>query len=198
MRLSIPFVVAGALALGTATASAQDINWDKVDAAFGRKAAVSGDVIATDSRARISPSRSTAYDQAALALGGWVAFKPAHGGAMVMGDLVLLDSEIEPVTTALIHNGLEITAIHNHVLRGNPATYYLHVGGHGDPEKMATSILQALQSSGTPLTPPAAPSQPAIDSTPRSSTRLSGSRGSRTAASISSRCRAAIRSRKAA
>jgi len=76
---------------------------------------------------------------------------------------VLLDSEIEPVMTALIHNGLEITAIHNHVLRGNPATYYMHVGGHGDPEKMATSILQALQSSGTPLTPPDAPSQPAID-----------------------------------
>jgi hypothetical protein len=65
---------------------------------------------------------------------------------MVMGDLVLLESEINPVMTALIHNGLEITAIHNHVLRGNPATFYMHVGGHGDPANIATAILQALQS----------------------------------------------------
>jgi hypothetical protein len=99
-----------------------------------------------------------------LALGGWIAFKPAHGGAMVMGDLVLLESEINPVMAALIQNGLEITAIHNHVLRGSPATFYMHVGGHGDANKMATAILQALQSSKTPLTPPTPPaSQPAID-----------------------------------
>ena len=164
MRLSIPFVVAGALALGTATASARDINWDKVDAALGRKAAVSGDVHRYGfPRTDLTVTVDGVTIKPALALGGWVAFKPAHDGAMVMGDLVLLDSEIEPVMTALIQNGLEITAIHNHVLRGNPATYYMHVGGHGDPEKMATSILQALQSSGTPLTPPAAPSQPAID-----------------------------------
>ena len=164
MRLSIPFVVAGALALGTATASARDINWDKVDAALGRKAAVSGDVHRYGfPRTDLTVTLDGVTIKPALALGGWVAFKPAHDGAMVMGDLVLLDSEIEPVMTALIHNGLEITAIHNHVLRGNPATYYMHVGGHGDPEKMATSILQALQSSGTPLTPPAAPSQPAIE-----------------------------------
>src|SRR5205085_10188817 len=57
-----------------------------------------------------------------------------------------------------------ITAVHNHVLRASPATFYLHVGGHGDPAKIATTILQALQSSKTPLAPPAAsPTQPAID-----------------------------------
>jgi Domain of Unknown Function (DUF1259) len=50
----------------------------------------------------------------ALALGGWIAFKPAHGGAMIMGDLVLLESEINPVMLKLIANGLEITAVHNH------------------------------------------------------------------------------------
>ena len=77
---------------------------------------------------------------------------------------MLLEAEINPVMKVLIENGLEVTAIHNHVLRGNPTTFYMHVGGHGDPEKMATAILQALQSSKTPLTPPAAPpSQPAIE-----------------------------------
>jgi hypothetical protein len=165
MRVFISTVIAGVLALGVAPASAQEINWEKVDAALGRKATVSGDVHRYGfPRTDLSVTLDGVTIKPALALGGWVAFKPAHGGAMVMGDLVLLDSEITPVMTALIHNGLEITALHNHILRGNPATYYLHVGGHGDPEKMATAILQALQGSKTPLAPAAPPaSQPAVD-----------------------------------
>src|SRR5262249_56581376 len=100
----------------------------------------------------------------AVALGGWIAFKPAHGGVMAMGDVVLLETEINPVMTKLIEGGLEITAIHNHVLRGNPATFYMHVGGHGDPVKMATVIREALSASKTPLAPPAAAAAPpAID-----------------------------------
>lgn len=165
MRLFMPLIVTGALAFGMTTASAQEVNWEKVDAALGRKAAVTGDVHRYGfPRTDLNVTLDGVTIKPALALGGWIAFKPAHGGAMVMGDLVLLDSEIAPVMAALIHNGLEITAVHNHVLRGNPATYYMHVGGHGDPERMATAILQALQSSKTPLAPPAAPaSQPAID-----------------------------------
>jgi Domain of Unknown Function (DUF1259) len=99
----------------------------------------------------------------ALALGGWSAFKPMPGGAMVMGDLVLLDTEINPVMAKLIENGLEITAVHNHVLRGNPGTFYMHIGGHGDPVKLATAIHAGLAESKTPLTAPAAASPPAID-----------------------------------
>jgi biotin operon repressor len=99
-----------------------------------------------------------------LALGGWAAFKPMHGGAMVMGDLVLLETEVNPVMAKLIENGVDITAVHNHVLRANPATFYMHIGGQGDPVKLATAIRTALAESKTPLTPPAAPaSPPAID-----------------------------------
>jgi hypothetical protein len=87
----------------------------------------------------------------ALALGGWVAFKPAHGGAMIMGDLVLLETEINPVMAKLIEGGLQITAVHNHLLRANPATFYMHVGAHGDPGKMAGVIREALSLSKTPL-----------------------------------------------
>jgi hypothetical protein len=66
--------------------------------------------------------------------------------------------------TKLIENGLEITAVHNHVLRANPATFYMHVGGHGDPVKMATAIREALAASKTPLDPPAAAAPPpAVD-----------------------------------
>jgi hypothetical protein len=99
-----------------------------------------------------------------LALGGWAAFKPMHGGAMVMGDLVLLEAEINPVMAKLIENGLEVTAIHNHVLRSTPLPFYMHVGGHGDPVKLATALRTALAESKTPLTPPAAAATPpAID-----------------------------------
>ena len=159
------FAATSAIVLATTSASAQAVNWDKVDAALGRKAAVTGDVHRYGfPRTDLNVTLDGVTIKPALALGGWLAFKPAHGGAMVMGDLVLLEAEINPVLSALIQNGLEITAIHNHVLRGNPATFYMHVGGHGDPEKLATTIVQALRSSKTPLTPPAAPaSQPAID-----------------------------------
>src|SRR5439155_8828873 len=99
-----------------------------------------------------------------LALGGWVAFKPAHDGAMVMGDLVLLESEINPVMLKLIAGGLAITAVHNHLLRASPATFYMHVGGHGDPAKMAAVIRSALAASKTPFDPPVtSAAAPAID-----------------------------------
>ena len=165
MRATLPFFTAGAILASVATASAQSIDWSKVDEALGRKAAISGDVHRYGfPRTDLTVTLDGVTIKPTLALGGWVAFKPAHGGAMVMGDLVLLESEITPVMTALIHNGLEITAIHNHVLRGSPATFYMHVGGHGDPAKMATAIVQALQSSKTPLAPPApAATPPAID-----------------------------------
>jgi len=64
-----------------------------------------------------------------LALGGWVAFQPMHGAAMVMGDLVLLETEINPVMAKLPQSGLDITAVHNHLLRATPAPFYMHVGG---------------------------------------------------------------------
>src|SRR5205807_1088717 len=147
------------------SAAAQEVDWGKVDAALGRKAAVTADVHRYGfPRSDLSVTLDGVAIKPALALGGWVAFKPAHGGAMVMGDLLLLESEIAPVMTTLIQNGLEITAVHNHLLRASPATFYMHVGGHGDPAKIATTLVQALQASKTPLTPPTAPaSQPAID-----------------------------------
>jgi len=147
-------------------ASAQEIDWKKVDEAIGRSAAVvSGDVHRYGfPRTDLTVTLDGVTIKPALALGGWTAFKPMHGGAMVMGDLVLLETEINPVMAKLIENGIEITAVHNHVLRANPATFYMHIGGHGDPVKLATAIRAGLAESKTPLTPPTAPaSPPAID-----------------------------------
>jgi hypothetical protein len=148
-------------------ARAADIDWKKVDAALGKSAAVSGDIHRYGlPRSDLKVTLEGVTIKPALALGGWVAFAPMHGEAMLMGDLVLLETEITPVMTRLLDSGLDITAIHNHILRASPATFYMHVGGHGDPEKMAAAIRAALASaSKTPFDPsPAAPGPaPAID-----------------------------------
>jgi len=152
-------------AMASATAAnAQNIDWQKVDAAIGRGAAVAGDVHRYGfPRTDLQVTVDGVAIRPTFALGGWAAFKPAHDGAMVMGDLVLLDTEIAPVMSKLIENGVEISAVHNHVLRGNPATYYMHIGGHGDPVKLATAIRTALAESKTPLTAPTPGTPPAID-----------------------------------
>ena len=148
-----------------AAAHAQDVDWQKVDETLGRKPAVSGDVHRYGfPRSDLSVTLDGVTIKPALALGGWVAFKPAHGGAMIMGDLVLLETEINPVMAKMIANGLQITAVHNHLLRASPATFYMHVAGHGDPGKLASAIHDALAESKTPLTiaAPANP-PPAVD-----------------------------------
>src|ERR1700712_2022302 len=146
-------------------ANAQDIDWNKVDDTLGRKAAVSGDVHRYGfPRTDLTVTLDGVTIKPALALGGWVAFKPAHGGALVMGDLVLLETEINPVMQKQIEAGLGIPAVHNHLLRSSPATFYMHVGGHGDPVKMAAAIHDALAVSKMPLAAPAAATPPpAVD-----------------------------------
>jgi hypothetical protein len=162
MRAVYVLAICAAATIG-GTAKAQEIDWKKVDEALGRSAAVSGDVHRYGfPRSDLTVTLDGITIRPALALGGWAAFKPAHGGAMVMGDLVLLETEINPVMAKLIENGIEITAVHNHVLRANPATFYMHIAGHGDPVKLATALRAGLAASKTPLTGPPA-SQPAID-----------------------------------
>ena len=162
MRFIAAFL-AGAATVGSMTAaSAQAVDWQAVDNAFGRKAAVvSGDVHRYGfPRTDLTVNLDGVTIKPALALGGWVAFKPMGGEAMVMGDLVLLETEINPVMTKMIENGVQITAVHNHLLRANPATFYLHIAGHGDPVKLATAIRAALAESKTPLAAPAAAAPP--------------------------------------
>ena len=146
-------------------AHAQDVNWQQVDDILGRKPAVGGDVRRYGfPRSDLTVTLDGVTIKPALALGGWVAFKPMHGGVMIMGDLVLLDTEINPVMAKMIASGLEITAVHNHLLRANPETFYMHVAGNGDPVRLATAIRDALAESRTPLTvaAPAGP-PPVID-----------------------------------
>lgn len=158
MRFKLWTLVSILMSLAT-VANAQDIDWQKVDNALNRKPTVSGDVHRYGfPRTDLTVTLDNVTIKPALALGGWIAFKPMHGGAMVMGDLVLLEAEINPVMAKLIEGGLEITAVHNHLLRATPATFYMHVGGHGDPAKMAAVIHDALAASKTPPEASSAPS----------------------------------------
>ncbi|HEU5020200.1 MAG TPA: DUF1259 domain-containing protein [Pseudolabrys sp.] len=157
MRALLSLLIGAAALTSVASASVQNIDWQKVDAAFGRKAAVTGGVHRYSfPRSDLKVTLDGVAIKPALALGGWVAVKPAYYSAMVMGDLVLLETEIKPVMSKLIEGGLEVTAVHNHLLRASPETFYLHVGGYGDPVKMASTIRAALAVSKTPLGQPAA------------------------------------------
>jgi hypothetical protein len=141
-----------ALAL-CASASAAEIDWSKVDQALAKKGSDQpggvhkyglprSDLKVTVDGVAIKP---------ALALGSWLAFQPTADGAMFMGDLVLTDTEISPVMQRLIEGGVEITAVHNHLLRTSVPVFYMHVGGHGDPVKLAETLHAGLALSKTPF-----------------------------------------------
>jgi hypothetical protein len=153
--LGVPFI---------SSAHAQDIDWQKIDETLGRKPAASGDVHRYGfPRSDLTVTVDGVTIKPSFALGGWIAFKPAHGGVMAMGDVVLLETEVAPVVAKFTEGGFEITAIHNHPLRASPATFYLHVMGHGDPTKLAGTIHDALAASKTPLAVTASAPPPAVD-----------------------------------
>lgn len=144
-------------------AHSQEIQWTQVDEALGRAAAVTQDVHRYGfPRTDLNVTLDGVTIKPAFALGGWVAFKPMGNEAMVMGDLVLTESEVNPVMAKVLSDGLEVTAVHNHLLRASPATFYLHIGGHGDPVKMALTIRDALVLSKTPGVTPATTGAPAV------------------------------------
>ena len=98
--------------------------------------------------------------RAGFALGGWLAFEKMGEQGMVMGDLVLTQEEVNPVMTKLAAAGIEVTALHNHLLRNQPFTMYMHVLGHGDPVKLAAALHTALAESKTPLVAAPTPIEP--------------------------------------
>jgi hypothetical protein len=152
----IAAVVTSVAALGA------DIDWSKVDQAVGRKGSDQPGGVHKYGlpRSDLSVTADGVAIKPALALGSWVAFQPAGDGAMFMGDLVLTDTEISPVMKRLVDDGIEITAIHNHLIRTSIPVFYMHVGGHGDPVKLATILHSALALSKTPLSQPAAATPP--------------------------------------
>src|SRR3954468_8695366 len=114
-----------------------------------------------------------------FALGGWLAFEEMSNRAMVMGDLVLTEDEVGPVMAKLLAGGIEVTALHNHLLRNRPFTMYMHVLGQGDPVKLAALLHDALAESKTPMAaaPAGNAAPPAIDLDTAELDRILGAKG---------------------
>lgn len=135
--------------------------WKQVEEAMGRPGQVQpGDVI------RFAMPRKDLHVvldgveiKPGLALGSWAAFKRDGGGAMVMGDLVLTEDEVQPVMAKLQQGGIHTSAVHNHLIGESPRVMYMHIASHGDALQIARAIHDAVALTKTPApdTTPAAP-----------------------------------------
>ena len=137
--------------------SAQGLDTTQIDQVFGRSGQKTGEVY------RVGFPRTDLHVvvhefaiKPGLALGSWAAFSGSDETAMVMGDLVLLQGELNPVMEKLRSSGFEISAVHNHLIEETPQVIYLHYMGHGPASQLATSLRAALAASKTPLDKPAA------------------------------------------
>src|SRR5229473_3193343 len=168
-----------AFGLSSITLAADD-DWAPVAKALGRSGAqLPGGIYRVGlGRSDLKVTLDGVEIRPTLALGSYLAFQKMGSEAMVMGDLVLLHEEVNPVMKKLVEGGIEITALHNHLLRSSPATMYMHFLGHGDPAKLATTLRTALAESKTPLAPPAAAgSPPPIDLDTGAIERTLGAKG---------------------
>jgi hypothetical protein len=155
--------VIAAVLLGALSGVAHAQDWKAVETAIGRVGAPQADHVyrfnfpRNDLRVNAGGVRL----KPAFALGGWVAFK-AHGvgmhgpAAMAMGDLVLTERELSPVMSRLLQGGIEITAIHHHVIRENPRILYMHIHALANPVDIAQTIRAAIALTKTPPPAPAA------------------------------------------
>src|SRR3989442_10360360 len=135
------------------------IDWKRVDAGLGKSGALQ-----PDGAYKVGMPRSDLHVttggvavKPALALGSWVAFKQVTDSeAMLMGDLVLLESEVGPVLGKLRDGGIEQTALHTPLLHESPRVMYMHIAGRGTPATLATARHAALALTTTPFGAPAA------------------------------------------
>src|SRR5580693_8415067 len=151
------FLILLAVIVFPVAASAQGLDTAKIDQALGRSGQKIGDVYKFGfPRTDLHVSVHGLAIKPGLALGSWAAFTGTDADAMVMGDLVLLEDEINPVMEKLRSSGIEISAVHNHLIDETPHVMYMHYMGHGVATQLATSLRAALAVSKTPLEKPAA------------------------------------------
>jgi hypothetical protein len=165
VRIAVAFALGASMLIGVGRASegsaANPIDWTPVGNAIGIQGKVQADGVykvslpREDLHVHIRGVQLNPY----FALGGYLVFMSTGGSnAIMMGDLVLTQDEIEPVMSKLEQGGIEITAIHNHLIGTQPLVMYMHVMGQGDAVQLATAAHDALVLSHTPLT--AAPTSP--------------------------------------
>ncbi|MFY9560370.1 MAG: DUF1259 domain-containing protein [Terriglobales bacterium] len=149
----------------TANSNAAAIDWKQVEEAMGRPGQMQpGDVIKFGMpRKDLHVVLDGVEIKPGLALGSWAAFKRDGSAAMVMGDLVLTEDEVQPVLTKLQEGGIHESAIHNHLIGESPHVMYMHIASHGDAVKMAKAIHEAVALTKTPGPDASPAAQPAAE-----------------------------------
>jgi len=166
-RLTLRLVLAAVLASSIHWKSfgQTSADWKPIETALGRTGKVQPDGVLKFGMPRKDLKVTVAGTQIkpGLALGSWCAFSSSGDSAMVMGDLVLVEDEVAPVMAKLQAGGIDISALHNHVLHESPRVMYMHIAGHGNAVKLAQAIHDALTETGTPVDTPAASTSQKID-----------------------------------
>ena len=135
-----------------AQSTVQPLNTDGIAKAMGKEGDLTGEMY------RVSFPRSDLTVMPALALMSWAAFVKSGATAITYGDLVLLDGDINPVISKLEERGIELSALHNHLLHEDPRIMYIHFVGRGNEVEMAKGIREALALTKSPLvSTPASP-----------------------------------------
>jgi Domain of Unknown Function (DUF1259) len=136
---------------------AQGVTTAPIDQALGRSGQKTGDVYKVSfPRTDLHVSVHGLAIKPGLALGSWAAFLGTDDDAMVMGDLVLLEDEVNPVIEKLRASDFEISAVHNHLIDDTPHVMYVHYMGHGSASHLAAALREGFAASKTPLEKPAA------------------------------------------
>jgi Domain of Unknown Function (DUF1259) len=155
----------------TSAAAAQDIpaEYQQVLTTLGKQGDYKANVLKVNiPRSDVSVTVANVKTPTPFGFGGWIAMTKGTGGMdVMMGDLVLTAEEVNPVMSALLDNGLDVTALHNHFLWDEPRMLYMHVHGHGKPADLARKVKPALDLIGkgtnrpasTPAPPAAAPTR---------------------------------------
>jgi hypothetical protein len=141
--VTIPLLCTG-LALSTQPSLAQSaLDTAKIEQIIG----VKGTMIADENVFKVNKARNDVKVEVDgwpmppfMGLGSWAAFTPSAHGAMVMGDTVLFEDEVNPVMSVALDSGLEVTALHNHFFFDQPKVYFMHIGGMGDEAKLAEGV----------------------------------------------------------
>ena len=186
----IPFVLMVAvLCAGPAIAQDMPADYKQVVDMLGKGADFKDGVLKVNiPRNDVSVTVANVKTPTPFGFGGWIAMSKGTGGMdVMMGDLVLLENEVNPVMSALLNNGLDVTALHNHFFYDNPRMFYMHVHGHGAAMDLARKVKPALdligRASGGAAAPTAAPAPAAsTDIDTAALAKIVGAQGEQTGA----------------
>src|SRR4051812_46672352 len=137
MRMKLILAIGAAISLaGTSVAQAQDMpaEYQQVLTALGKQGDYKANVLKVNiPRNDLSVTVANVKTPTPFGFGGWIAMTKGQGMDVLMGDLVLTEDEVNPVMSALLDNGLDVSGLHNHFFWEQPRLFYMHVHGHGSP-----------------------------------------------------------------